>query len=113
MKLYNALMLLAAPLTVISCSSAGSNGHDPDAMAVSDVGGAAICPDASVPDRPSGACAGGVGCVFVLQNVCGPGVVAIAEGTPVYICDCVANNWQCTLQGGLGLGVILCDAGRD
>jgi hypothetical protein len=68
------------------------------------------CPDASGPNTPSGACAGGADCLVVLNLSCGPGVTYIPEGKPVFVCNCVSGTWQCDLQSGGSLGVILCDA---
>jgi hypothetical protein len=107
---------LALGAGLLHCST-GSAGGDADAGMHDDRSAAAeqasACPDDSVAEVPSGACSGGAGCAFAVKAVCGPGVKAIPEGHPVYVCDCEAGTWQCTMQSGTGFGLIFCDAGAD
>jgi hypothetical protein len=72
-----------------------------------------MCPDSSVSSDPSGgACSGGVGCVFIWEVGCGPGVNFVPASPPVYVCDCGGGTWECTKQPG-GYGLIECNGGAD
>jgi len=57
---------------------------------------------------PTGECVGVGSCVIELDNSCRPGVSVVPTTAPVYECQCISNQWQCTVKSG-GLGLTTCD----